>query len=43
MSSPTALFALQRSLSRRPLDEGETALLAALGPGFTAELGLLEG
>ena len=43
MSSPTALFALQRNLARKPLAAGETALLAALGPGFTAELGLLGG
>jgi alkylresorcinol/alkylpyrone synthase len=43
MSSPTALFALERSLDRTPLEPGETALLAALGPGFTAELGALEG
>jgi alkylresorcinol/alkylpyrone synthase len=43
MSSPTVLFVLQETLRRRALAPGETALLAALGPGFTAELGLLEG
>lgn len=43
MSSPTVLFVLDETLRRRPLAPGETALLAALGPGFTAELGLLEG
>lgn len=43
MSSPTALFALDASLRQRALAPGETALLAALGPGFTAEVGLLEG
>lgn len=42
MSSPTVLFALEASL-REPLRPGETALLAALGPGFTAALGILEG
>lgn len=42
MSSPTVLFALEDSL-REPLRPGETALLAALGPGFTAALSLLEG
>ncbi len=43
MSSPTALFVLRESLRRRALAPGETALLAALGPGFTAEMGLVEG
>jgi len=43
MSSPTALFALRATLGEKPLAPGETALLAALGPGFTAELGALEG
>ncbi|HWG90507.1 MAG TPA: 3-oxoacyl-[acyl-carrier-protein] synthase III C-terminal domain-containing protein [Candidatus Thermoplasmatota archaeon] len=42
LSSPTVLFALERSL-RTPLRTGETALLAAMGPGFAAEFGLLEG
>lgn len=43
MSSPTVLFTLRESLARKPLATGETALLAALGPGFTAELSLLHG
>lgn len=43
MSSPTVLFTLEESLRRAPLRPGESALLAALGPGFTAELGLLRG
>ena len=44
MSSPTVLFALDASLrASGPLREGETALLAALGPGFTSELALLHG
>lgn len=42
MSSPTVFFALEESL-QRPLAPGETALLAALGPGFTASLAMLEG
>lgn len=43
MSSPTVLFTLEESLRRAPLRPGECALLAALGPGFTAELALLRG
>ena len=43
MSSPTVLFVLRDALRAAPLARGETALLAALGPGFSAELGLLEG
>jgi alkylresorcinol/alkylpyrone synthase len=44
MSSPTVLFALDESVRRSgPLAPGETALLAALGPGFTSELALLHG
>jgi alkylresorcinol/alkylpyrone synthase len=42
MSSPTVFFALADSLSQ-PLAPGETALLAALGPGFTGALAMLEG
>ncbi|HLE46831.1 MAG TPA: 3-oxoacyl-[acyl-carrier-protein] synthase III C-terminal domain-containing protein, partial [Candidatus Thermoplasmatota archaeon] len=42
MSSPTVLFALAESL-KRPLRERESALLAALGPGFASELMLLHG
>lgn len=42
MSSPTVLFTLAESL-RTPLRKKETALLAALGPGFASELLLLEG
>lgn len=42
MSSPTVFFALADSL-QRPLAPGETALLAALGPGFTGALAMLEG
>lgn len=42
MSSPTVLFALRESL-RKPLREGEDALLAAVGPGFAGELSMLQG
>ena len=43
MSSPTVLFVLDDMLRRAPLAPGETMLTAALGPGFTAELALLDG
>lgn len=43
MSSPTVLFALEESLDRNELDPGEDALLAAVGPGFAAELALVTG
>lgn len=39
MSSPTALFVLQAAA--KEMKPGETALLAALGPGFAAELALV--
>lgn len=42
MSSPTVFFALEESL-RSPLRPGETAMLAALGPGFTSSLAMLSG
>ncbi len=41
MSSPTVLFVLERSLERG-WAKGEQGLLAALGPGFSSELILLE-
>lgn len=43
MSSPTALFVLERMLREDPLAPGEDALLAAVGPGFAAELALVTG
>ncbi len=43
MSSPTVLFVLKESLERRALKQGEASFLAALGPGFAAELALIEG
>lgn len=41
MSSPTVLFALERTLRDGRMRAGQTALLAALGPGFAGELALL--
>jgi alkylresorcinol/alkylpyrone synthase len=41
MSSPTVLFVLEKSLEKR-WSPGEQGLLAALGPGFSSELVLLE-
>lgn len=41
MSSPTVLFVLEKSLEH-PWRAGEKGLLAALGPGFSSELLLLE-
>ncbi|MCA1818481.1 MAG: type III polyketide synthase, partial [Halobacteriales archaeon] len=43
MSSPTVLFALADATSKGRPKPGESALLAALGPGFASELALLEG
>jgi len=41
MSSPTVLFVLDDAMAAKP-KAGETLLLGALGPGFAAELALLE-
>jgi alkylresorcinol/alkylpyrone synthase len=43
MSSPTCLFVLQRALEAGDIGAGETAVLAALGPGFSSELVLMRG
>ncbi|MFN3706161.1 MAG: type III polyketide synthase [Thermoflexales bacterium] len=43
MSSPTVLFVLDRLMRQRRIRTGECVLLGALGPGFSAELALLEG
>lgn len=43
MSSPTCLFVLERALAANEPGPGETAVLAALGPGFASEYVLLEG
>ncbi|MDW8395107.1 MAG: 3-oxoacyl-[acyl-carrier-protein] synthase III C-terminal domain-containing protein [Anaerolineae bacterium] len=42
MSSPTVLFVLERTLAQSKLSNG-LVLMGALGPGFSAELALLEG
>lgn len=42
MSSPTVLFVLERAL-KDGLSSGEEALMAAVGPGFTAEMAMLRG
>ncbi|SIT85611.1 type III polyketide synthase [Edaphobacillus lindanitolerans] len=41
MSSPTVLFVLEQFMKKQP-GAGETGLMAALGPGFSGELLLLE-
>ncbi|HKV24715.1 MAG TPA: 3-oxoacyl-[acyl-carrier-protein] synthase III C-terminal domain-containing protein [Candidatus Acidoferrum sp.] len=42
LSSATILFILQEWLEKRPLKSGEYAIAAAFGPGFSAELLLLQ-
>ncbi|MDP9146837.1 MAG: type III polyketide synthase [Acidobacteriota bacterium] len=42
LSSATILFILQEWLEKRPLKAGEYAVLAAFGPGFSAEFLLLQ-
>ena len=41
MSSPTVLFILKRLLDAKKASEGDLGLVAAFGPGFSAELLLL--
>ena len=43
MSSPTCLFVLERALAAGDVGAGESALLAALGPGFASEMVLMRG
>jgi len=43
MSSPTCLFVLERFLESGVIALGATALLTALGPGFSAEYVLMRG
>lgn len=43
MSSPTCLFVLERFLEAGEIGEGQTAVMMALGPGFSAEYLLLRG
>jgi alkylresorcinol/alkylpyrone synthase len=42
LSSATILFILQQWLEKRPLKSGEYAMMAAFGPGFSAEFILLQ-
>ncbi len=42
LSSATIIFILQEWLEKRPLQPGEYALMAAFGPGFSAEFLLLQ-
>jgi len=37
MSSPTCLFVLERTLADSAMRPGEYGVVAALGPGFSAE------
>jgi alkylresorcinol/alkylpyrone synthase len=43
MSSPTCLFVLERTLAAGDIRPGDSAVLAALGPGFSSELVLMRG
>jgi len=43
MSSPTCLFVLERFLRAGDIRPGESAVLTALGPGFSSELLLMRG
>lgn len=43
MSSPTCLFVLERTLAAGEIRPGDSAVLAALGPGFSSELVLMRG
>lgn len=43
MSSPTCLFVLERFLASGEIEPGDSAVLAALGPGFSSELVLMRG
>jgi alkylresorcinol/alkylpyrone synthase len=43
MSSPTCLFVLERFLAADEIGAGQSAVVAALGPGFSAEYVLLRG
>ena len=42
LSSATILFILQQWLEKRPLNPGDYAMMAAFGPGFSAEFLLLQ-
>lgn len=43
MSAPTCLFVLERFMQSGDIGPGESALLSALGPGFSAEFVLMRG
>lgn len=43
MSSATIFFVLERFLDNATIQPGETGLLCVFGPGFSAELALIEG
>ncbi len=43
MSSPTCLFVLERALAASDIAAGDTAVVAALGPGFASEYVLMRG
>ena len=43
MSSPTVFFVLEDFLQAGAVRSGEYGLIAALGPGFSAEMVLIEG
>ena len=43
LSSPTCLFVLERFLDGGVIGAGQSAVLAALGPGFCAEYALMRG
>jgi alkylresorcinol/alkylpyrone synthase len=42
LSSASVLFVLERWLEQRPMEPGAYGLLAAFGPGFSAEMSLLQ-
>jgi alkylresorcinol/alkylpyrone synthase len=43
MSSPTCLFVLERFLRAGEIKAGDTGVLGAMGPGFSAEFALFQG
>ena len=43
MSSPTCLFVMERALAAGDIRPGDSAVLTALGPGFSSELVLMRG
>ena len=43
MSSPTVLFVLEDFMRSQAIRHGEYGLITALGPGFSAEMMLIQG